>query len=999
MSSSTTSGNALSYTQNVLELLCKGATGCGVPGVESAANLSLGIIQQIKKVKENDSTCKGLIDEINALAKTLQSALDTITTIGAGPDPGSGAVLGSSAELTDRINNMLLVLEGVKADAQGLKTVSRRWKLIKATPNAERLKNMADDVKKAKEDFASRGQISIELLLSRLHSEHQQEVIDARLARSREAEAREREARHREEMDATEARRRFEMDLGALLDRLPHADAGYSASIHSRHHGALQGTRVSLLRKLDVWSTCDTSTQNHFPFYVLTGGAGTGKSTIAYEVADRARARDRLAASFFFMRGAAELSSTELVFPTLAWQMLSSTPDLRTQKAVEILTTHLQYGTLHNIDIQAQHLFIDLLSTLPSDHHPLIIVIDALDECTVAAQDRVQRMLYLMMDGLAKIACPVRVFVTSRPELHVEDALGSATFDKTLQRFRLHEVPRPDVDADIKLYFEAEMDKLPPLTRQILLRDRRDVVDDLTALAAGLFIYATTLVQYLRLFIGEEILDGVSPLLDTRRVPTSALQQLDHLYTVVLNNSFPPDVRNSPVSGPSMKSVLGCIAVLQDHISPRELAKLTGINLQRGLLPTLRRLATVVTFNEQDLEVPIRPLHASFADFLVDPARHAAETFLVNPFEQHKTLAAHSLVLIMRRGILENTLVLLRSRATAPSAAHPVSGHGVTAVSSAIIYACRFWPVHVAALRNLNMRDEDADHSVTESVQATASSIIGAFCLSEYVVPWMEVLAYLAQLHVMAEPLDIIRDILSVADDPSVAACSSDEDDSEADHALAELRDVVDDCYRLIVEFSPAFVADPRQFMISALPQCRSGSKLTQQISKDFPAPRMVLPRDDWYFWTEVEIGPPGGTRGSSTCVVPSPDGAWLAVYATRKGNPNLSGDVRLCRLCTEKVEDPLHALFICTGQRTLIYARRNFWAKCGTSLARRANAGTDLCTILQRAPEERLWIILADTKLTALLGDYALAVMQIYDEVRPFVPSEQMVVEFTDGQ
>ncbi|KZV80030.1 hypothetical protein EXIGLDRAFT_559602, partial [Exidia glandulosa HHB12029] len=33
--------------------------------------------------------------------------------------------------------------------------------------------------------------------------------------------------------------------------------------------------------------------------------------------------------------------------------------------------------------------------------------------------------------------------------------------------------------------------------------------------------------------------------------------------------------------------------------------------------------------------------------------------------------------------------------------------------------------------------------------------------------------------------------------------------------------------------------------------------------------------------------------------------------------------ELRLCRLCTEKVEDPLHALFICTGQRTLIYARR----------------------------------------------------------------------------
>ncbi|KZV85220.1 hypothetical protein EXIGLDRAFT_682018, partial [Exidia glandulosa HHB12029] len=477
MSSDFKFDSATSAARIVLEFVCKGASGCGVPGVESAANLLLGVVQQVKKVKENDSACKGLIDEISALSSTLKSTLEVIAPHSTS-ESASSARLGSSEELSVRINDLLVDLERVAKRAGGLKKSGRMRKWLLSSPNAELLGELALNVSKARERFAFRGQISIEMLILDVRAKLEREAEEARLARVREAEearlARENEARERERV-------RQDQEWSDLLARLPHADASYSSNAQSRHHRPLEGTRVDLLNDLDKWATRDAAAEDHFPFYVLTGGAGTGKSTIAFEVAHRARERGHLGASFFFTRGAGDLSTTELIFPTLAWQLLSTVPALRTA-ATPILTSHLQRDRLQNLDIQAEDLYVGLLSLLAHDFPPLIIVIDAVDECTSSAQDLVRRVLFLMMDGLPRISCSVRVFITSRPEVHIEDALTSLTFQSMMQRFRLHEIPEAIVDADIEAYLSAALARFPPPAQSALFKAHSDIVIKLTAL-------------------------------------------------------------------------------------------------------------------------------------------------------------------------------------------------------------------------------------------------------------------------------------------------------------------------------------------------------------------------------------------------------------------------------------------------------------------------------------------------------------------------------------
>ncbi|KZV85724.1 hypothetical protein EXIGLDRAFT_681540, partial [Exidia glandulosa HHB12029] len=564
---------------------------------------------------------------------------------------------------------MIQELGQVRAKADALKTVGRARKFLKASPNLDLLKEMTDRVKTARDIFAFRGQVSIEMLIRELVAKSRHEALQR-------------------EQDQESAK------WSKVLKRLPRADAGYSASVHARHGRLLAGTRTDLLRELDDWATSAPTAQDQSPFFVLTGGAGTGKSTIAFDVARRAEARGHLGASFFFMRGAASLDSTELIFPTLAWQMLSNVPGLRSPASYSVIETHLQRGGPQNLDQQADDLFVKLLSTLPATQAPITIVIDAVDECSASTQDFVQRMLFLIMQSLSSIACTVRVFITSRPEVHVEDALRSLTFQSKTQRFRLQDIPQPTVDHDISLFFTNALSQLPEASRLALSSVYGDAAGELTERAAGLFIYAATAVEYLRWFRGDDILVAIAQILATDVDATKpGLDRLDELYTIVLNTAFPPQFLALPGKAALVAVALSSIAVLQDHVSPRVIAVLAGLDLTSGLVPVLERLAPVLSFDPSDADVAMRPLHASFAEFLGDSAR-STSTFWVDSSEQHSVFAGYALNLLMKRGTLVSNVCRLEHPNDTPIAVPDIRERITLHLPPAVQYACLYWASH-----------------------------------------------------------------------------------------------------------------------------------------------------------------------------------------------------------------------------------------------------------------------------------------------------------------
>ena len=132
--------------------------------------------------------------------------------------------------------------------------------------------------------------------------------------------------------------------------------AGYDSGRPNAPEPCLKNTRTAVLDKIWSWigpSTSDAATEttsdtamesiwaipgtpvNPFsdatvqPIYWVNGLAGIGKSTIARTVAEDAKRRELLGASFFFSRQEKELSDPRLFIPTIAYQLSRSYPEAR----------------------------------------------------------------------------------------------------------------------------------------------------------------------------------------------------------------------------------------------------------------------------------------------------------------------------------------------------------------------------------------------------------------------------------------------------------------------------------------------------------------------------------------------------------------------------------------------------------------------------------------------------------------------------------------------
>ncbi|KAF7359594.1 NACHT domain-containing protein [Mycena venus] len=167
-----------------------------------------------------------------------------------------------------------------------------------------------------------------------------------------------------------------------ILDSIPQAAAGCRC-VDELKGEFLDGTRHVLFEELTLWSASHSPCCTEKRFYLLSGGAGLGKSSIAHHLCTR---RDRPTdseptpgASFFFVRGRGDLESTRLLFSTLADQLALSQPTLRSH-IIDAAPQYLKRGDRQ----QMKHAFDELLrqplvKASISPQKPVVIVIDGLD--------------------------------------------------------------------------------------------------------------------------------------------------------------------------------------------------------------------------------------------------------------------------------------------------------------------------------------------------------------------------------------------------------------------------------------------------------------------------------------------------------------------------------------------------------------------------------------------------------------------------------------------
>jgi hypothetical protein len=482
------------------------------------------------------------------------------------------------------------------------------------------------------------------------------------------------------------------------LQLLPSApQATFDASRQKDNSHCLLGTRVDVLQEIRNWA--DGKNDETYIFW-LSGWAGTGKSTVARTVAYEYHRKGCLGANFFFSRDEADVSHAGKFFTSIAVQLAANFPALGNLIRKAVSSNRDVASKLPKV--QWKLLIHEPLSKLGAGvlQQPLVLVIDALDECD--NDNDIKGILELLFEAKALETIQLRIFVTSRPETPIQLKFRNLPGIHH-QDLILHNIPRETVDKDILTFFEDEFRVIRDESDDLPLDwPGKEHIDKLVSSAHGLFIYAVTVCRFiakgiqdfpadslLRLILPDESMTNISPQrsgnITTQESPT---KELDEMYTQVLEHSLKSAQKDKEQLTAIFRQVVGAIVVLFDPLSLIAIARLLDMD-NETIKKRFYRLRSILEVPARQ-ERPIRLLHPSFRDFLLDKQRCRGH-FWVDEKKAHEALA-ESCPRLMSKNLRRDICDLRVPHAIASK----VNSSWIEKCLPADVqYACRYWLQHL----------------------------------------------------------------------------------------------------------------------------------------------------------------------------------------------------------------------------------------------------------------------------------------------------------------
>ncbi|KAL5606417.1 uncharacterized protein BROUX77_003610 [Berkeleyomyces rouxiae] len=550
-----------------------------------------------------------------------------------------------------------------------------------------------------------------------------------------------------ERIDKNAERINTNFTQSTIFNALPIA---VGASFDSFHEGYNQvcfpNTRAELLQDIQKWST-DPSSKTLF---WLNGMAGTGKSTISRIICRQLKDSGRLGASFFFKRGEADRGGLSRFVTTITAQLLQMHPEIAeyTKSAIEtdpIVSTK-------DVWEQFEKLVKEPLAKTGAKSFKsaqLVFVIDALDECDRDEDVRLITRLFYSCAKDANINMKVKCLITSRPELPIR--LGFNAIKSTVQDLVLHNIPPNVIKHDIAVFLESELIRIKDEYNESVSIDRqlspmwpgRENMQTLINMAVPLFIFAATTCR----FLSERRYGNPNTQLSyvLRYHTESQVSQLDATYMPVLDrltNGLPSRQQTEVIE--TFRTIVGAIITVSKPLSTAALGRLLAIS-KTIIDDQLDSLHSVLSI-PKEAGAPVRLLHLSFRDFLVDPAKERYP-FHINEKDMHKNIASRCL------RVMEEHLRTDICNIAHPGARRSDIDHQVVQrhIPPELEYACMYWVKHLELGKVL--LDDNSE----------------AFkFLRNHFLHWLEVMSLLGRA---SENLSTVKPLLSiVADGPNLGA-------------------------------------------------------------------------------------------------------------------------------------------------------------------------------------------------------------------------------------
>ena len=446
--------------------------------------------------------------------------------------------------------------------------------------------------------------------------------------------------------------------------------------------GCLPGTRMAFLNFIINW----VNDPNSKRILVLFGLAGTGKSSIAHEIARRFYEMGRLTSSCFFVRE--ERSKTEAyhLFTNLAHDLADRYPSFKAALGKVIKDdTSLRhnardYGTLFRRFIQEP---LESVEGVPIAG-PIVVVIDALDESGDTA--RKDGLHSFLASNLSALPSNFRVLITSRPEGGIKPAFLAA-----------ESVVIKDMN-DPELATTTHDDILTFLQTKLLSSDFEQYSEALARRAEGLFQWAAVACGYIlerKLITTSSRKGRIDYLLKSTGVHHGQ-DPLTELYKGVLEEYFSDDEARD-----LFRSVVGQLLAAFEPLSIRSLTVLRqhssedDDNDSSSIVDTLGYLGSLLSnVTSSDHTLPITPLHTSFRDFVTDEEK--SDDFYVDLRVSHRQLAYSCLGLML--GELKFNICNLETSYLANNDVKDLDIRIAKHLPPVLSYACRLWDDHLGHL-------------------------------------------------------------------------------------------------------------------------------------------------------------------------------------------------------------------------------------------------------------------------------------------------------------
>ncbi|KAF8148071.1 WD40-repeat-containing domain protein [Crassisporium funariophilum] len=457
------------------------------------------------------------------------------------------------------------------------------------------------------------------------------------------------------------------------------------------------GTRVRILNDIVTWAT-DTSSEAP-NVYWLFGHAGSGKTTLAYTIARRFEfAGDSdttiiLGGNFFCSRQFEEASLSKYIIRTIVYHLA-----LKCKPFSDALICSGRLDTItQNLRSQLDGLLFgpwqDSEAARRADTstpHHYLIVIDALDEIDGTGGSQFLRDLVDAINNDKDLSLTsLKFLVTSRSDKSLVDHVKSL---KRKQLYRLQDVKEEEAHADVAIYLNASLPNF---------QGRQEMVQ-LVSQAAGLFIYAATVVKLMTPLEAKEQMEFLKSLFPSDPaklpVPLEPAALLNQLYSRILEDAF--SNLGNKMEGNQFDvriSLLYTFLCAREPLSTSSAASLIfeedpdpNFSYNKIAKDVACRLHSVLYVRADEA---VLPYHKSFPDFIFDLTRSGRFWCDKSKHQRHMT---DSCFRVMQQGLRFN-IANIPSSFIFDRDNDMLAGEVKGNIPPVLSYSCQNWDYHLSS--------------------------------------------------------------------------------------------------------------------------------------------------------------------------------------------------------------------------------------------------------------------------------------------------------------